>query len=157
MTSLLPRALLFLLLWWVITEGAGGWAIGLPTIALAVAASHFLQPRRQLRLRPLGALRFTGFFLVQSLRAGLDVALRALRPRMRLAPELLEYRLQLPSGPARVFLADTMSLLPGTLSTELDDDCLCLHVLDTRQSIEADLRQVELRVADLFGINLPTP
>lgn len=154
MVSLLPRALLFLLLWWAITEGVGGWAISLPTIVLAVAASRFLQPRWQLHLRPLGALRFIGFFLVQSLRAGLDVALRALRPRMRLAPALLEYRLQLPSGPARVFLADTMSLLPGTLSTELRDDCLCLHVLDTRLPIEADLRQVEVRVADLFGLTL---
>jgi multicomponent Na+:H+ antiporter subunit E len=154
MTSLLPRALLFILLWWVITEGAGGWAVGLPVIALAVAASHFLQPPRQLRLRPLGVLRFTAFFLVQSLRAGFDVALRALRPRMRLAPALQEYRLQLPAGPARVFLADTMSLLPGTLSTELRDDYLCLHVLDARLPVEADLRQVEVRVADLFGLTL---
>lgn len=155
MQTLLLRTSFFALLWWSITEGAGGWAMGVPVIALAVGTAHLLQPRRQLRLRPLGALRFTGFFLVQSLRAGLDVALRALRPRMRLAPALLEYRLQLPAGPARVFLADTMSLLPGTLSTELRDDCLCLHVLDARQSIEADLRQVEVRVADLFGVTLP--
>ncbi|HSJ47834.1 MAG TPA: Na+/H+ antiporter subunit E [Gammaproteobacteria bacterium] len=154
MLNLLPRILMFTLLWWVITEGAGGWALGLPVIALAVGSSYLLQPRRQLHLRPLGVLRFTGFFLVQSLRAGLDVALRALRPHMQLAPALLEYRLQLPAGPARVFLADTMSLLPGTLSTELRGDCLCLHVLDARQSIEADLRHVEVRVADLFGLTL---
>lgn len=157
MLNLLPRILIFILLWWVVTEGAGGWMIGVPTIFLALIASLWLQPRRRLSLRPAGVLRFAGFFLVQSLRAGLDVALRALRPRMRLAPALLEYRLRLPTGPARVFLADTMSLLPGTLSTELRDDCLCLHVLDAHQSIEADLRQVEVRVADLFGVNLPTP
>jgi multicomponent Na+:H+ antiporter subunit E len=49
-----------------------------------------------------------------------------------------------------------MSLLPGTLSTELRDDCLCLHVLDARLPVEADLRQVEIRVADLFGVSLST-
>ncbi len=157
MHTLLLRTSFFTLLWWSITEGAGGWMIGVPTILLALAASLWLQPRRRLSLRPAGVLRFAAFFLVQSMRAGLDVALRALRPRMRLTPALLEYRLRLPTGPARVFLADTMSLLPGTLSTELRDDCLCLHVLDASQSVETGLRQVEVRVADLFGVNLPTP
>ncbi len=154
MHTLLLRTSFFTLLWWSITEGAGGWTIGVPTILLALVASLWLQPQGRLSLRPIGVLSFAAFFLMQSLRAGLDVALRALRPRMRLAPALLEYRLRLPTGPARVFLADTMSLLPGTLSTELHDDCLCLHVLDARQPIEADLRQVEVRVADLFGLTL---
>jgi multicomponent Na+:H+ antiporter subunit E len=154
MPTLLLRTLLFAILWWLVTEGAGGWAFGVPVIALAVATSYLLQPRPQLRLRPGGMLRFVAFFLLQSLRAGLDVALRALKPDMRLAPALLEYRLRLPAGPARVFLADTMSLLPGTLSTELRHDCLCLHVLDAHLPIEADLRQVEVRVADLFGLSL---
>jgi multicomponent Na+:H+ antiporter subunit E len=154
MLKLLPRIILLALLWWVITEGAGGWYLGIPAILLALGTSYWLQPQRQLRLRPAGALRFSGFFLLQSLRAGLDVALRAFRPSLPLAPALMEYRLQLPTEPARVFLADIMSLLPGTLSTELRDDCLCLHVLDARQPIEADLRQVEVRVADLFGLTL---
>ncbi|MCA1803996.1 MAG: Na+/H+ antiporter subunit E [Xanthomonadaceae bacterium] len=154
MHTLLLRTSFFTLLWWSVTEGAGGWAIGVPTILLALLASLWLQPQGRLSLRPAGMLRFAAFFLVQSLRAGLDVALRALRPRMRLAPALQEYRLQLPAGPARVFLADTMSLLPGTLSTELRDDCLCLHVLDAHLPVEADLRQVEVRVADLFGLTL---
>jgi multicomponent Na+:H+ antiporter subunit E len=154
MFKLLPRTLLFTLLWWLITEGAGGWTVGVPVIALAVGTSYWLQPQGQLRLRPIGVLRFAAYFLVQSLRGGLDVALRAFRPSLPLAPALVEYRLRLPAGAARVFLADTMSLLPGTLSTELRDDCLCLHVLDVRLPIEADLRQVEARIADLFGMTL---
>ena len=151
MITLLLRTSFFTLLWWLVTEGTGGWAFGVPVVLLAVGASHWLQPERRLWLRPLAMLRFAGFFLWQSLRAGVDVALRAFHPAMPLAPALLEYRLRLPEGPARVFLADTMSLLPGTLSTELHDDCLCLHVLDARQAIEADLRRVEVHVADLFG------
>ena len=155
MLTLLPRIILLALLWWVITEGAGGWYLGIPAILLALGTSYWLQPKPIVRLRPAGLLRFAGFFLVQSLRAGVDVALRAFRPTMPLYPALQEYRLRLPAGPARVFLADTMSLLPGTLSTELHDDRLGLHVLDTRLPVEADLRRVEVRVADLFGLTLP--
>ena len=151
MVSLLLRTLLLTLLWWSVTEGAGAWSIGVPVIALALGVSIWLQPSRQLRLRPVGALRFAAFFLVESLRGGLDVALRAFRPTMPLVPAQLTYRLRLPDGPARVFLADTMSLLPGTLTTELRDDCLHLHVLDARQPIEKELRRVERRVAALFG------
>ena len=154
MVSLLLRTLFFILLWWSVTEGAGAWAMGAPVIALALGVSLWLQPRRQLRLRPLGALRFFAFFLVHSLRAGLDVASRAFRPVIPLAPAILTYRLRLPDGPARVLLADTMSLLPGTLSIELRDDCLHLHVLDGRQPIETQLRRVEQRIASLFGVSL---
>ena len=155
MPTLLLRTLLFILLWWLITEGAGGWYLGVPAVLLALGTSYWLQPRPVVRLRPTGLLRFAGFFQVQSLHAGLDVALRAFRPVMPLQPALQEYRLRLPAGPARVFLANTMSLLPGTLSTELRDDHLGLHVLDTRLPIEADLRRVEVRVADLFDLTLP--
>lgn len=151
MVSVVLRTLLFTLLWWSITEGAGAWGIGVPAIALALGVSYWLQPGRRVRLRPVSALRFSAFFLVESVRGGLDVAVRVFRPSMPLAPARLTYRLRLPDGPARVFLADTMSLLPGTLTTELRDDCLHLHVLDARQPIEKELRRVERQVAALFG------
>ena len=107
MTSLLLRLLVLSLLWWLITEGAGGWAVGTPVILLALGASYWLQPEPRVRLRPAGLLRFAGFFLVQSLRAGLDVALRAFRPSMPLYPALQEYRLRL------ALLAHTHGALPS--------------------------------------------
>ena len=146
--------LIFALLWWIVTEGTGSWAFGIPVILLAAAARRFLQPVRGTGLHPLALLRFVGFFLYESLRAGIDVARRALSPQMHLAPALLEYRLLLPAGAPRVFLVDTLSLLPGTLCTELRDDVVCLHVLDAGLPIERELRKVERYVAALFGVVL---
>lgn len=151
------RILVFALLWWIVTDGAGSWTFGIPVIALAVVASHRLQQTRGPLPRPLALLRFIGFFLHQSLRAGIDVARRALRPELRLAPAMIEFRLQLPAGRARILLVDTLSLLPGTLSAELNDDCLCLHVLDTELPIETEVRTVERLVAAVFGIDLHAP
>ena len=148
------RILIFALLWWVVSDGAGSWAFGIPIIALATLASHRLQPGRGGRLRPIASLRFLGFFFHQSLRAGIDVARRALSPTLRLAPAFIEYRLRLPAGPARVFIVDTLSLLPGTLSAELRDDCVCLHVLDANLPVEAEVRAVERHIAAVFGIEL---
>ena len=145
---------IFALLWWVVSEGAGSWAFGIPVILLAAATARFLQPVRGMHLRPVALIRFLGFFLYESLRGGVDVSRRALSPRMPLAPAMVEYRLRLPAGAPQVFLVDTLSLLPGTLSTDLRDDVICLHMLDAGMPIERELRRVEAHVAALFGVEL---
>lgn len=147
---LLWRGLLLAALWWTLAGGAA-WAFGGPVILLALGASVALQPARTVRLRPLALLRFAGFFVHRSLRAGTDVAWRALSPRLPLAPAMIDCRLRLPPGPARVFLANTVSLLPGTLSARLHGDALQVHVLDERQPIEQELRAAESHIAALFG------
>jgi len=148
--TLFVRALCVTLLWWALADGAG-WVFGVPVIALAVAASVVLQPARRVHLQPLGLLRFLAFFALRAPRAGFDVARRAFAPGPPIAPAIVEHRLWLPPGPARVFLADTMSLLPGTLSAALAGDRLRLHVLDTGLPHERELRAAEAAVAGLFG------
>ena len=145
---------IFALLWWVVSEGAGSWAFGIPVILLAAATARFMQPVQGVRLRPLALIGFAGFFLYESLRGGVDVSRRALSPRMPLAPELVEYRLRLPAGAPQVFLIDTLSLLPGTLSADLHADIVHLHVLDAGMPIERELRRLEAQVAALFGVEL---
>ncbi|MES9944702.1 MAG: Na+/H+ antiporter subunit E [Candidatus Thiodiazotropha sp.] len=56
--------------------------------------------------------------------SGLDVAWRAFHPRMPITPELIVYPLRLPPGLPRVILVNTVSLLPGTLGTELGGQAL---------------------------------
>jgi len=138
------------LLWWVLAGGAA-WGFGVPVIALAVGTSMVMQPTRRVHIRPLGLLRFLAFFALRSLSAGFDVARRAFAPGLPIAPAIVEHRLRLPPGPARVFLADTMSLLPGTLSAALAGDRLRLHVIDTGLPHERELRAAEAAVAALFG------
>ncbi len=150
------RTLLLALLWWALA-GEAAWAFGVPIVLLALGASLALQPAPRVRLRPAALLRFAAFFVVQSVRAGIDVARRALSPCPSLAPALLDYRLRLPPGAARVFLADTVSLLPGTLSAELVGNLLRVHVLDERMPVELGLRATETRVAALFGATLSQP
>jgi multicomponent Na+:H+ antiporter subunit E len=152
--ALLGRTLLFSGLWWVLVEDyPGSWWFGLPMALLAALTSiAFRRPQEKHWSLP-GFLQFLPFFLWQSLRGGIDVAGRAFHPRLPLAPGFLELMLHLPPGPARVFLADTLSLLPGTCSVDLDQrGNLRIHALDTASFKEADVRQVEARVAALFGI-----
>ena len=143
------------LLWCILLEGdLKGWWYGLPVIAAATATSLWLAPEAGQFWHPVGLVRFIGFFLWQSLRGGVDVALRAIDPRLLLYPQLIEYRLRLPVGPARIVLMNTISLLPGTLSVELHPTLLQVHVLDGRMDTQRSLQQVEAVVARLFALKL---
>jgi len=151
----LRRAAVFAVVWWVVVEGdPSGWVFGVPFVALATLASIKLTPTREWRLSPLGTLRYAWYFIHQSLLGGIDVALRAIRPSMPIDPELVQYRMRLEPEHARVLFADTVSLLPGTLSTGFEGDWLTMHVIDCGLPVEQSLRDVEERVADLFGLDL---
>ena len=151
--SLAFRTALFALLWWILTEGAtNSWLVGAPVVLLAVLASEVLLPGVSWSLP--GAVRFVPFFLWHSLHGGVDVARRALHPRLPISPELFDYRWRLPPGLPRVFMANTVSLLPGTLSAELDEEYLRVHVLDLTGTFATGLAVVEARVARLFGLSL---
>lgn len=150
--TFLSRLLLFGVLWWILTEGrTDAWLIGGFTIALAIAASLVLQPPSTRRFSLAGLAGFILFFIVNSIKGGVQVAALALRPRLDLQPEMLEIPLHLSDEYAQIFLASALSLLPGTLSAGLDGNRLRLHVLDRRMPIEHEVRAAEIHVARLFG------
>lgn len=152
----LLRLLLFTVLWWVLAEGeAKGWAVAAASVAGATLASLILLPPGQPRLRAAALVRFLPFFLKESVRGGVDVAHRALHRRLPLSPGFLDYPLRLPEGPARVFFATTISLLPGTVSAHLRESQLRIHLLDRSRPVQATLRELEERVASVFGIEMP--
>ena len=149
--ALLIRILLFTLLWVVLTGGqAESWLLGLPAVLIATWVS--VQERRfpTVRLSFWSSIRFMGFFLKASLISGLDVVRRALHPKMRLHPDLIDYRLSLSTEAARIFMADAISLLPGTLAVDLDADRLELHLLDSESDPIAELRRLERAVARVY-------
>jgi len=141
--------------WWVLTEGeARAWIVGVPVVLAATWASGKLVPAIRWRWRPLGLLRFAGFFLRHSVTGGIDVAWRALHPRRPLRPGFVVCPIRLPPGAARVWLASVISLLPGTLAVQLEEGHLLVHTVNTAAPVAVNVSRVEDRVADLFGVAL---
>jgi multicomponent Na+:H+ antiporter subunit E len=142
--------------WWVLSEARpGSWGVGAPVALAAAVLAGAIVPWPRHRLRALGLVRFVGFFARESLRGGADVARRALSPGRPLSPGLVELRTWLPAGAPRVLLADVVSLLPGTLTVDLDGDRVTVHGLDAGPALEAGFRALERRLADLFGLAAP--
>lgn len=143
-------------LWAVLSGGElDSWLFGVPAVALAAYASRWLAPvGAGWRLSAAGLARFVPFFLWKSLSGGTDVARRAFSPRMSLDPEVTAYEFRLPEHPARRFMAIVVSLLPGTLSTEVRGGSLEVHALVRGPGVFEDLELLEYRVGDLFGLEL---
>jgi multicomponent Na+:H+ antiporter subunit E len=128
------------------------WIVGAPVVALATAAAIRLSSDASRRMSLAGASRFAVFFGVQSFRGGWDVARRAFSPRMTLRPALVTIPLRLREVAAQVFLANVVSLLPGTVSADLADGAVTLHALDAGPATLAEVRALEERIAALLGL-----
>jgi multicomponent Na+:H+ antiporter subunit E len=143
------RFVFFLVLWGILSEGQpAGWGFGISAAAAAAAFSLAQETGQGIRLR--GLIRFAPFFLLHSFIAAVEVAGLAFSPRSRLQPTLLSYRPRLRTEEARVFLANTISLLPGTLTADLWEGQLRLHVLREDPRVKEKIAAVEARVALLF-------
>jgi multicomponent Na+:H+ antiporter subunit E len=146
------RAALLTLLWWVLVEGEmHGPALAIASVAMALGASLVLVPRVRWRL-PVGAIAtFIPYFLWQSVRGGLDVARRAIHPRLPISPRLVEYEPGLRTPSSRALFAGIVSLLPGTLSVDLPEaGPLRMHVLDGAGYEPRSLARLERLVAGLL-------
>ena len=147
------RTLLFALLWWILTQGAiNSWLVQVGDALVAVLASGWLLPTISWSLP--GIAGFVPFFLWRSLYGVGSKGDTAMSNRLPISPLLFDYRWRLPPGLPRGFMANTVSLLPGTLSAELGIEHLRVHVLDQSGDFISELSVVEERVARLFGLSL---
>jgi multicomponent Na+:H+ antiporter subunit E len=155
----LRRALTLALVWWAVSEGeTRGWYYGAVIVLVATALSLRLRPPedggprpRQLVARAVALANLVGWFIVRSFAGGVDVARRAVSPRWDLEPGLIRHELTIPPGQARTVVVGMVSLMPGTLSAELDGDVLHVHVLDVRTEVRGQVSELEDRVGRVSG------
>lgn len=126
--------------------------VGMPVVVLATLVTLPSRPFVQFRLRAL--ICFIPFFFARAFSGGMDLAQRALHPRLPINPGTIEYPLRLPQGLPCVVMANTVNLLPGTLTADIDIKALQVHVIDRQAPVLDELEAVENAVARLFGITL---
>jgi multicomponent Na+:H+ antiporter subunit E len=146
--ALLGRFAAFYALW-VVLIGAAFADLGAGLVAAAAATwtSLALLPPDGQRIRWLAVVAMVPAFLRKSVVAGLDVAMRALAPRVRLAPGFLAYRAGFPRGAMRNAFAMYTSLMPGTVPCADEREAIVYHCLDTSQPVAGDLAEEEQRIA----------
>ncbi|MFC4449574.1 Na+/H+ antiporter subunit E [Halorussus aquaticus] len=112
----------------VLGEFLIGLALGLP---VAFAFRRFYTERtsltRNLRAAPY-ALLYVGVFLKELATANFDVAYRVLAPSMPIDPDVVVVPLRVETDAAITTIANSITLTPGTLTMDYDDETNTLYV-----------------------------
>jgi len=153
---ILATAVLSFLVWLVVTWtfDAGSLATGaIVSAALAWAFRRseaeetrvLLAPRRLFWI--LAYLPVLFFYIV---KANLDVAYRVIHPKLPIRPGITKARTTLTSTAARVFLANSVTLTPGTMSVDLVDDVLYVHRIYVPEEDPDGATQLELAPFEFY-------
>ena len=150
--SALWRAVGFFAFWLVLAgPDPANLPAGLLATGLAVWTSLHLKPPSTEQLSVFRLAHFVVHFLRQAVIAGIDVALRALSPRLRIQPGFILYHPLLPPGVKRDAFCTETSLLPGTLPAgAAEDGSLIIHCLDISQPVAEQLAVEETLFMQLF-------
>lgn len=78
---------------------------------------------------------YTFDFIYFCIKANFDVAYRVLHPAMPIRPAIIKVRTNLTTSIAKTFLANSITLTPGTLTVDItDDDYLYIHWINVTTS-----------------------
>lgn len=98
------------------------------------------------RLTPkafLYSLMFIVVFFKELFKSNLDVARRVLTPSLPIKPGIVEVKTKLKSKIGRIFLANSITLTPGTFTIEIHEDSLFIHWIDVKsENIEEDTKML---------------
>lgn len=122
--------------------------------------THVFWPDPPIMRRPWVLLRFTLRVLGDILTANVDVARLILGPSANLRPAFVEYPIELTHDFAIHLLCSTISLTPGTVSSDISDDrrTLLIHALDVadeQELIETIKRRYERPLMEVFECSTP--
>jgi len=94
-----------------------------------------------IRLRRV--LLYVPWLIWQIVLASLQVAQVVLNPKMPVDPSLVKFKARYPNDLARVFLANSITLTPGTITLELNDGEYVVHAL------------MDVSASGIIGENMP--
>ncbi|MBN2790692.1 MAG: Na+/H+ antiporter subunit E [Candidatus Delongbacteria bacterium] len=76
------------------------------------------------------------YLFIEIIKANLDVALRVIKPVIRINPGIVTVKTKLKTAMGRMVLANSITLTPGTLTVDIDGDTLYIHWIDVTNKDE---------------------
>lgn len=149
-----------LLVWLCLTwppsmgESLLGAFVGLAVAVLVLRyAPVDFHPRHSLPCL-LYAVWYILVFVWECFKANIDVAWRVLHPRMPIRPGIVRVKTRLRSPLARTVLANSITLTPGTLTVDIDEDggWLYVHWIKVKNAeTEAATKMIVARFERILG------
>ena len=138
-----------MIIWLLLNSSFNPFVIGSGVMVSAVIAMFFCKSCdvfTAIRLTPkpfLYTIIFLVVFFKELIKSNLDVAIRVLTPSLPIKPGIVEVKTKLKSKIGRIFLANSITLTPGTFTIEIYEDSLFIHWIDVKsENIEEDTKML---------------
>ncbi len=113
----------------------------------------------ELKLTPTAlfyTLIYMFVFLYELVKSNFDVARRVITPSLPINPGIVEVKTKLKSKMGRMILANSITLTPGTLTIDIQDDILYIHWIDVQsedidEATQTIVRKFEKYLEKIYG------
>ncbi len=89
--------------------------------------------------------------------AGVSVAATVMHPRRAPRPGVVRFRTGLSSPAARTLLANSITLVPGTMTINVEDGRFTVHAFDPPSTADLASAAMQRRIARVFGLEPDDP
>jgi multicomponent Na+:H+ antiporter subunit E len=136
--------------WYILSGRFDLLHFGTGVVTALIIAANFTGWRDDTRFRPLRFLLYLPWLGWQVLLSNLRVARLVLSPGMRIRPSFLTQRPGVVGDLALTTLGSSITLTPGTLTVDVDDDEIFVHALDMKSAQDVRDGLAARRIARVF-------
>ena len=102
-----------------------------------------------------GFIKYLLVFIPELIKANIDVAKRVINPKLPINPGIVAVKTELKSDEAKMMLANSITLTPGTLTMDVRGDYLLIHWIDVKDTeIEGATKEIaqnfEKQIKEMF-------
>jgi len=138
------KTVLLLTVWIGLTNSIDPQELAVGAIVSFIIARFFTKDTKiNLLSLVVKHLKFTPVFLKNLIKSNIAVAKIVLSPKMKINTGVVKLTTQLEDEYDKLLLANAITLTPGTITLELNDNTLYVHVLNMK-SMERDVLQKEI-------------
>ena len=147
---------------WIVFNG--GFTLETVLLGVAISVSLFLFICRFMGYSPdtdvkiarnfFRALRYAALIIWETVKANLYVSRIVYSRKIEIRPQMVFFKTRLKTTAARVMLANSITLTPGTLTIVLNEDLLCVHCLNHDLATDID-KSVFMRQLEKFEASKP--
>ncbi len=99
---------------------------------------------------------YLGVFVVELVKSNVDIAMRVLNPALPINPGIIKAETVLKSKMARLILANSITLTPGTFTIDIKENTLYIHCVhidgdNTEKYAQSIIRKFEKYLEVLYG------
>ncbi|KAF5422324.1 MAG: multicomponent Na+:H+ antiporter subunit E [Candidatus Methanocomedens sp.] len=156
-TKFLALFVLLFSFWLLLSTKFEGWFhlfFGLLSTALVTLFTYdmvFVNEDRGNNIKKLFRFAlYLPWILYQIILANVDVAKRVLDPKMPIDPDMITFKSVLKTDLSKTTLANSITLTPGTVTIDIDDDTFLIHAIAKEPADDLLEGTMEKKVAHVF-------